>query len=558
MRTRCLVAFLIGLSFVAGAARADDVARVRDAVKHSTLDQPGTRPFHLKAVLAPTYERDRTSGRTGEVEIWWASPTRFRREVRSPEFHQIEIVDGKDRWQKNEGDFYPEWLRVMSTELVRPVPPLDEVLRLVKVADVKRTAGSTYFSWNEMSTDGTVEKAIGATVAVTDQTGLLLYGGGVGWGAIFHDYQNFHGRMVARTVGVGSPEVTAKVVTLEDLGDVPAGFFDAHAAGGDAQLLDTVIFDELTIRKHLLRMQPVVWPTVRDGRLEGTITATVLLDREGKVRDVGPIVSDNFALNDTARNAMEAMRFTPYLVNGVPVQVRCRITMGFKTTRPPGVENFEKPQTFFERGRTLGFLAAAKASPYVLRAEFETGTANDLEKGEYEDTYASETQWRREARMGNSRYIRSRNGDKRYELSEGPSAALLKLVLRVMEPIPALDTFIESDWKIKRDSVNGIRTVRVLTGYESADGQLDPKVRAYWFDDTGQLVQTHFQDIETQRSEFEEYFCVRIARRIDVLKNGKLGMRIRVTDVSPAGLLSTKTFKLRGHDWTRAFTDEVR
>jgi hypothetical protein len=37
--------------------------------------------------------------------------------------------------------------------------------------------------------------------------------------------------MVARTVSVGSPEVTAKVTTLEDLRDVPPGFFDAEATG---------------------------------------------------------------------------------------------------------------------------------------------------------------------------------------------------------------------------------------------------------------------------------------------------------------------------------------
>ena len=33
----------------------------------------GTKPFHLKAVLAPSFERDKDSGRTGEVEIWWQS-----------------------------------------------------------------------------------------------------------------------------------------------------------------------------------------------------------------------------------------------------------------------------------------------------------------------------------------------------------------------------------------------------------------------------------------------------------------------------------------------------
>jgi len=96
------------------------------------MNQAGTKPFHLKAVLAPSFERDKDSGRTGDVEIWWSSPTRWRREVRSPGFHQIDIMDGGHEWQKNEGDYFPEWLREVSVELVSPVPFLDQVLEQVR------------------------------------------------------------------------------------------------------------------------------------------------------------------------------------------------------------------------------------------------------------------------------------------------------------------------------------------------------------------------------------------------------------------------------------------
>lgn len=84
------------------------VKEVKKAIERSTLDQSGTKPFHLRATLAPSFERDKNSGRTGDVEIWWASPTQWKRDVRSPEFHQIEIVNGARDWQKNEGDYFPE------------------------------------------------------------------------------------------------------------------------------------------------------------------------------------------------------------------------------------------------------------------------------------------------------------------------------------------------------------------------------------------------------------------------------------------------------------------
>jgi TonB family protein len=325
-------------AFPTNARSEDDSARVRKAVERSTLDQPGTKPFHLKAVVAPTRERDRDSGRTGEIEIWWLSPARFRREVRSPEFHQIEIVDGEHRWQKNEGDYFPDWLRQTAVALVRPVPSLDEVLKMVEEADVKKLMGSTYYQWSVMSSDGNVQMGVGATVALTDSTGLLFYCGAPGWGAIYHDYKKFHDHMVGRTVGVGSPEITARIVTLEDLKDVPAEFFNAQATGTDANPIETVMVDELSLRKHLQQPSVITWPAVQNGPQQGVLTTEIVVDREGKVREIGTIVSDNRGLDDAARKTISAMRFTPYLLNGVPVQVISRITMAFKATSSGGSE----------------------------------------------------------------------------------------------------------------------------------------------------------------------------------------------------------------------------
>jgi hypothetical protein len=101
--------------------------------------------------------------------------------------------------------------------------------------------------------------------------------------------------------------------------------------------------------------------------------------------------------------------------------------------------------------------------------------------------------------------------------------------------------------------------MRVLAGYESPEGKLDPEqARGYWFDETGLLVKTYFGGVETERSEFEDFAGVKVAHRVDVLKDGILGMRIRITDVSPAGTIPAKTFEVKGHEWTRAFTAEAR
>ena len=384
--------------------------------------------------------------------------------------------------------------------------------------------------------------------------------GGLGWGGEFKDYSSFHGRMIARTVNAGSPQVTANVIILEDLGEVPAGFFDTGAAGADPQPLRTVLLDETTLRKNLLPEDPIAWPPLQDGALAGNVTTDVVVDREGKVRELGSIVSENSGINEAGRRRILAMRFKPFVVNGGPVQAMSQITVPFKTERPADSEAFESARTYFERGRKLSFLAAGGDKPYVLHAEFEAKTSGGaVEKGLYEDTWLSNSQWRREASIGKSRYVRSRNGEERYELAEGSDVGLLRFVLKTLEPIPAIDTFVESDWRIKRDPAGGVQAVRVLAGYESPEGKLDPEqARGYWFDDSGSLLKTYLGGVETDWSDFEDFSGFRVARQIDVRKDGRLGMRIRVTEVAPVASLPASNFEVKGHEWQRAFTAEER
>ena len=230
---------------------ADNLAKeIKKAVERSTLDQPGTKPFHLVATIAPSFERDKDSGRTGTVEIWWSSPTRWKREVRSPQFHQVEMVDGLAAWQKNEGDYFPQWLEQTALELIRPIPPLEDVLLHAKDAEQRRIGPMTNLNWTTPSGTAEVHNILRSSISLQSSTGLLLYAGGLGWGGQFKDYQDFHGRMVARTVSVGSPEVTAKIMTLEEWTQIPAGFFEIAGKTGDAPLR-TAVMDETSVRKNL-------------------------------------------------------------------------------------------------------------------------------------------------------------------------------------------------------------------------------------------------------------------------------------------------------------------
>jgi len=550
-----------GLALICSSLQGEDLAgQVKKAVEKCTLDQPGTKPFHLKAEFAPSRERDAGSNRVGEIEFWWQSPSQWRREVRSPEFHQILIVNGDRQWQKNDGDYFPDWLRELAVAIVRPVPmPPDDLAKRVKSGEVRHLMGQTNINW-DLATEFGSEQANGkGYLSMMDSTGLVFYTGGPGFGGEYHDFKDFHGRKIAATVASGFLELTAKTTLLEDLGTTPNGFFDATASGGDSQPIDTVFLSEDELRRNLLPGKPFVWPALSDGPLEGVVWTTVVLDRAGKIREIAPSISDNPGVKDAADEGFRTMQYRPFLRNGIPVQASGRIAVAFKAVRPAGVESFSSARTYFERGRKASFLAAGATSPYHLRAEFQTGTKDGVQTGRYEDTWISPTEWRREAWFGSSHLVKSQSGDKRYVAAEGNESNMLRMVMLLLEPIPAEDTMTESDWRIRRDSVDGVKAIRVFRGPEGPNGELEPgKSQGYWFDELGHLVKCYTSGFEVRPSVDEDYNGVRVAQRIDVFKDGKLGMRITIKEIGPTDQAAAKDFKMKGHDWQRAFTAEVR
>jgi hypothetical protein len=558
---RAVVSLWVAALCIISIHAEDLPERVKKAVQQTTLDQPGTEPFHLKATYSPSFERDKDSHRTGEIEIWWESPTKWRREVSSPEFHQIAIMDGTHQWQKNDGDYFPNWLRELAQAIVQPIPlPTDVLLQRVKTAEVRILAGQTNLDWNQTSGFADAQSNGKGHMALMNQTGLLFFSGGLGWSGEYHDFRDFHGRMIAFTVDSGTPQLTAKVSVIEDLKSPSKDLFDTSAPGGDPQLIETVAVDEAELRKNLISQKPFSWPQLADGPLEGVVWTEVVIDRNGKIHEMLPPIADNAGVKSAADQGFRAMQFQPILRDGAPVQAISKLSVPFKTTRPAGVENFDSAHTYFERGRTIGCLGAGALAPYTLRAEFQTGTGHGtVDTGRYQDTWISKTQWKREAWFGTSHLVRAQSGDTHYQLSEGPEAKLLSLVMLLVEPIPAGDTMTESDWRIKRDLVDGTKTIRVFRGPEGPNGELEPgRSQGYWFAENGQLVKTYTSGFDIRPSDIQPYDGVQIPRQIDLIQGGKLALRFTVKEIGTADPAASKSFPIKGHEWKRQFTAEVR
>jgi hypothetical protein len=98
---------------------------VDKALKKTLLTGEDARPFHIKITVSEPENRE--SPYQGTIEEWWESANKWRREVTAKNGMRqtIVFVDGK-KTEKDEGEYFPLWLRNVVTAVLIPcrmLPP---------------------------------------------------------------------------------------------------------------------------------------------------------------------------------------------------------------------------------------------------------------------------------------------------------------------------------------------------------------------------------------------------------------------------------------------------
>src|SRR5215469_6403602 len=62
---------------------------LEEAIAHAKLTQPGSIPFHLKAVSAPAHPYN--AAYSAEIEEYWVGPYKWRRTIRATDFEQTVV-----------------------------------------------------------------------------------------------------------------------------------------------------------------------------------------------------------------------------------------------------------------------------------------------------------------------------------------------------------------------------------------------------------------------------------------------------------------------------------
>jgi hypothetical protein len=548
---------LVLLAFGLVARPADDSPGIpvgqalENAIKKSSLCEPGAAPFHLKAASAPAFGHN--ADFHAEIEEYWVSPDEWKRTIHSPGFDQTIIVNGKSRFEKDSSDYFPEWLQQVVTALfdVAPRHAIEEVNKLDDRIALDGEPGRHGVTFHPFSTDGKVISSWTALVTFDRSSGLLTWISGTAYSAGFAKYKSFHGHMVAREIETFPPvprgDLKTTITELSDLNHPENDLFAIPQPAPPVQQIRTVYVPEVEYRKFAIDQPPMNWPPLKIRPTSGTLATYIVTDRSGEIRDCEFIIADNMNLSESAVQLVKQWRFKPFLVDGVPAQVESTMTFHFDTAIVGDQAKFQAASYYFKRGRDLTFPRTDGSQPFHLMGTFEGAGVFTGYQGSYEETWFAADRWRREVAVpGYPTVVETRLGDAHYKTLIAPEIS--RLVDRVFSLLcadfPGFAYFSpDTDWTMADVQFDNLPVLLVGMGCKVGDSGMQCS-RSYYFDQEGKLRARSIPAETIQYDDSFEFAGKQIPRLIVSRIGDILTLTAHVDQIEPAQPLPDDFFVL--------------
>jgi hypothetical protein len=313
----CVLAFFF-CAYQAALASGEPPA---PKVVQGTLISPGSPPFHLRAAITERADFNEHI----DLELFWASPEKWKRTIRSQDFSQTLIVNGDKVFEDNSDDYFPLGLQTLATAVVDPTPILDAWRSgdqlMTKANGTADESGRVCFGGKK-------------TMCVVSRTGLTETVAAPGHTVTFSDYKAFKGRRLARLIVYQidhGDSLQARVTELDELKNTDEALFAISSTTAPEKRIHSVIVSQSDLNKVALQPLEVIWPQVLDGKTSGETSYYVSIDRTGQVREILPLSVAVERADDSARRQIMRWKFKPVLEDGVPVQAEAVMNFSFNT-----------------------------------------------------------------------------------------------------------------------------------------------------------------------------------------------------------------------------------
>lgn len=545
---RVLFSILLCLSLISAAYPQS--IRVGDALKKareaSCLTCGDGSPFHLKATVQPVSKF--IPEYTAEIEEYWVSPTKWRREIHSPGFEQTIVVNDGKRYEHASSDYYPKWLDDIVVALFE-VAPEYATNRVGKLQNTVQTGQAANVRYQPSSTDGTVVNSWGGGVEF-DAKGRLTWISGELFSARFADYKTFHGKQVAQRVEtfplVPHGDVLASVQINSFDGTDENRFAVDRPTARDEQVR-LVYMDEVEYRKLATNHPEMKWAPLTRRPTSGTLSLHIITDKTGKVREVNFLTSNNMDMRSSAESLVRQWQFKPFLVDGIPAEVSTTMTFAYEAKLLGDQAKYEAASSYFKLGRNLTYPRTDDSAAFHLIGSFEWRESNTVKKGQYEEFWYAPDRWRREFTINGKTLVETRIHDNHYRAPGIQSSSLIVSVSSLFtEEFPGY-AYYSPDWDWHMDEITLLDApcLRVSMGpLDNIPAGHYP--RAYYFDASGR-VQGRSQGQELiSYANFQPWNNKQVPRQIVRRLGNAVVMLAHIEMIEPAAAKEDRFFVLKG------------
>lgn len=335
-----LCALLLGAGFLLPdtSAQAQDTAaltaRLQQTAAESTLDQPGTQPWHLKLDLQ-LFDAKGAPTEVGSVEEWWADSQNYRLSYVSPSFNGTELHVDDKVYRTTSAGFEPALFDDMLEQVLHPLRYADNMtsgkpdLRKqsfgkVDLECIMLDQHIANVPFPPLGLFPTYCLDPGKpSLRISVETGSLIF--------VRSRVGHFLGHAVPLDLMAQDGAIKLATAHISALSTMKPEALD-RMPGADLALVgnDIARIGAGIVAGNILdKISPVYPQRAKENHVSGTVLLHAIIGRDGRVRSLRIVSTPDSDLAIASLVAVRQWTYKPYLLNGLPTEVDTTITVHF-------------------------------------------------------------------------------------------------------------------------------------------------------------------------------------------------------------------------------------
>ncbi len=315
----------------------DPAALMQLAEQVNGLTGPGMKPWYVKATYQ-TYDEQGKPKDQGTFEEWWAAPDKDRRVYTSATFNQTEYTTGAGKFRIGDQHEPPLAEFVVRDRLVDPMPTAEDLRNAPP-----RNRESPFSKWKvtcvelarPMKRASMSPVGLFPTYCFDPEKPMLRFSGSYGiLNTVYERIGQLDGHFLGTDIQIvdrGKQYVTIHLETGVLLANVNDADFIPPANATMLPAVDKARLDGKVVNGRKIGGSAPAYPAIaKQEGVEGPVLLDALIGEDGNIRELTVTSAPDPLLAVSALMAVRDWKYTPYQLNGHPVEVATEIKVVYQ------------------------------------------------------------------------------------------------------------------------------------------------------------------------------------------------------------------------------------